>query len=790
MLPGKSAAQAVDHEESTMTDLESRPNPALAKTVSRRTALAGLGGTALAGTAAATGLLSAPAAAETTTVNGSATSARKPSNAAIERRVTALLKKMTLTEKIGQLQLVNTEELARTALAGTPCGGMFSVVGAAKLNAVQKVAVEDTRLGIPLIFGLDVIHGYTTNFPIPLGEASSFDPTVAETDAVVSAAEARRSGIHWTYSPMMDVTHEPRWGRIAEGDGEDPYLASQFAVAKVSGYQGSDYSAADRLAACAKHYVAYGGAEAGRDYNTVDVSIERLHNLYLPPFKAAVAAGVATVMTSFNTISGVPAHANKYTVRTVPKQGYHFDGFVVSDYTGIEELITHGVAGNGTDAAALGINAGVDMEMVSTNYVDTARQLLADRRITLAQIDDAVRRILRVKFALGLFEHPYVSETLEVTSVSAANRAHARTAATRSMVLLKNDNALLPLAKTVSSVAVIGPLGQATYDLNGTWSGLGTGAGTTAPVTVFDGIKAAAPSATVTFTAGCEIESADTSGFAAAVAAARSASAIVLALGESAAMSGEASARSMIGLPGVQEQLLAAIAALGKPFTVVLFNGRPLTLQPVHDSAAAILEAWAPGVEGGNAVADILFGVVNPGGKLPVSFPRAVGQIPIYYNHENTGRPADPANKYTSKYLDLPSGPLYDYGFGLSYTTFSISNIRLSSTKLRRPGRGSRGGSITVTVDVRNTGDRSGDEVVQLYLHDPVASIAQPVRRLRGFKRITLSAGQLRRVSFTLTSNDVGFYDNEAAFLVEPGQIEVYVGNASTATLKSVFSVV
>ncbi len=746
--------------------------------LSRRSALVGLGGTAVGAISAS--LLGAP-----TAVAAPPAPTQTPENSVAERRVSALLRRMTLEEKLGQLQLINTPELAQQSLAGAhPCGGVFSVVGAAKLNELQRLAVQHTRLGIPLIFGLDVIHGYTTNFPIPLGQASSFDPGVASTDAVISAAEARRSGITWTYAPMMDVTHEPRWGRIAEGAGEDPYLATQLAVAKVKGYQGKDYSAQDKLAACAKHYVAYGGAEGGRDYNTVDVSIQELHNHYLPPFKASVAAGVATVMASFNAISGVPAHANAYVLREILKGAFGFDGFVVSDYTGIQELILHGVAGDGADAAAAGITAGVDMEMVSTNYVDFGSQLLAQGRITRREIDDAVRRILRVKFALGLFEHPYVDESTEVIAVSDAARASARAAAGRSMVLMKNDNALLPLSRG-ARVAVIGPLATATYDLNGTWSGLGTGAATTPPVTVLDGIKAAVsdPSA-VSFAQGCEIESDDTSGFQAAADAAAAADVVVLALGESAAMSGEASARSNIDLPGVQEGLLAAVVAAGKPVVVVLFNGRPLTLQSTHDTATAILEAWAPGVEGGNAVADILFGQVNPGGKLPVSFPRAVGQVPIYYNHLNTGRPADPANKYTSKYLDLPSGPLYSFGFGLSYTTFTISAPRLSSPTMQR-----RGGRIQVSVDVQNTGAVAGDEVVQLYLHDPVASIAQPVRRLRGFRRVTLDAGQSTTVTFTLGTADVGFYDNQAKFVVETGTIEVYVGNSSDADQSASFTV-
>ncbi|MBE1496398.1 beta-glucosidase [Amycolatopsis lexingtonensis] len=736
--------------------------------VNRRSVLAGL-----AGGVASMGLLAPTATADES-------SGRPPH----DERVEALLKKMTLAEKIGQLQLVGDENAARAALADGRLGGVFSVVGAAKLNALQRLAVEGTRLKIPLIFGLDVIHGYTTNFPIPLAQGASFDPAVAAADATVSAKEARSSGIHWTYAPMMDVTHEPRWGRIAEGYGEDPYLATKFAVAKVRGYQGDDYGKPDRVAACAKHFVAYGGAEGGRDYNTVDVSLQRLHNFYLPPFKASVEAGVATVMASFNTISGVPAHGNGYVLHDVLKGRYGFGGFVVSDYTGIQELILHGLAGDGADAAAAALPAGVDMEMVSTNYAEFAQRLLDQRRITREQIDDAVRRILLVKFRLGLFERPYVDESGEVKAPSPAALAASRQAAGRCMVLLKNDGPVLPLAKSVGSVAVVGPLGAATYDLNGTWAGLGAGAGTTPPVTVVDGIKAAAPGATVTYTAGCTVEGTDTSGFAAAQQAARAADVTVVVVGETAAMSGEAAARSSIDLPGVQQQLVAAIKETGKPFVVVLVNGRPLTIPYLHDNAPAVLEAWAPGVQGGHAIADVLFGTVNPGGKLPVSFPRAVGQIPIYYNHENTGRPADPANKYTSKYLDLESGPLYEFGHGLSYTTFRIDSLRLSDTRMP-----ARGGRIQVSVRVANTGGRAGDEVVQLYLRDPVASIVQPVRKLRGFQRVTLAAGASTTVSFTLTPDDVGFYDNGAAFRVEPGKIEVYVGNSAAATLSSSFTV-
>lgn len=692
-------------------------------------------------------------------------------------RVDALMRKMTTKEKLGQLQLLGDPTAAEAALANNQLGGVFSVVGAAKLNALQHIAVEQTRLGIPLIFGLDVIHGYTTNFPIPLAQASAWDPSVGATDAKVSAGEARPSGIHWTYAPMMDVTHEPRWGRIAEGDGEDPYLASQYAAAKTVAFQGASLDSDSTLAACAKHFVAYGGAEGGRDYNTVDVSIQRLHNLYLPPFKAAVEAGVATVMTSFNTISGVPAHGNRYVVHDILKGRYGFDGFVVSDYTGIQELILHGLAADGADAARHAMTAGVDMEMVSTNYVTSGLQLLAQHKITMAQVNDAVRRILLVKEALGLFDHPYVDESGETTAPSVAARAAARAVAAKSMVLLRNEGGVLPLSTSVGSIAVIGPLGQADYDLNGTWSGLGMGAATTPPTTVFDAIKAAAPGASVTYVAGCTVDGTDTSGIDAAVSAAQAADVAVLVVGETAAMSGEASARSDIGLPGVQQQLVDRVGAAQAKSVVVLVNGRPLTLAGVVAAVPAVLEAWAPGLEGGHAIADLLFGAVNPGGKLPVSFPRSVGQIPIYYNHENTGRPYDPNNKYTSKYLDLPNGPLFPFGFGLSYTTFAISGLTLSSSRLSR-----RGGQVKVTATVKNTGAKDGDEVVQLYIHDPVADIVQPVRRLRGFQRISLKAGESQPVHFTLRPEDVGYYDNDAKFVVEAGDIQVFVGNSSDAS--------
>jgi len=708
------------------------------------------------------------------------TAAARPAAATVPRdpRVERLLARMSVAEKVGQLNLVTGADNARTALAGGALGGALNVIGVPAINALQEIAVKQSPLGIPLIFGLDVIHGYTTNFPIPLAQASSFDPEVTRTEATVAAAEARASGICWAYGPMLDLARDPRWGRIAEGNGEDPYLGAKLAEAKVRGFQGDDYSADDKVAACAKHYVGYGLSEGGRDYNTADLSIEKMHNYYLPAFRAAVRAGVATVMPSFSSINGVPAHADSYTLRDVLKGLYGFDGVVVSDWGGIDQMIAWNYAADGADAARLGLSAGVDMDMVSGDFARNLAQLLASGAVSRTHLDDAVRRVLRLKYRLGLFDRPYADPAREVTAPTAATRAAARTVAGRSMVLLKNSG-VLPLSTSVGAIAVVGPLGQATGDLIGCWGGAGVGS-STPPTTIVDAIRAAAPNANVTYTAGCAINSADTSGIGAAAAAASAADAVVVVVGESAVMSGENRSRSNIKLPGVQEQLVSAIAGSGKPFAVVLINGRPLDLSAVDAVAPAILEAWAPGLEGGNAIADVLFGVVNPGGKLPVTFPRSVGQIPYYYNHDNTGHPGS-----SQSYLDLPAGPQWAFGHGMSYTTFAIGNLTLSADHLRRSN-----GSVRVGVTVTNTGKRAGDEVVQLYLRDPVASIIQPIRKLRGFRRVTLDPGGSTTVEFTLTCDDVGFYDNDGRFVVENGTMEVYVGNSSDNTpLHATFTV-
>jgi beta-glucosidase len=768
-----------------------------------RRVLAGLA-TVVLSTAVAGGVVAATQSSDEAALAPS----RGAASQGVEKRVNALLSRMTLEEKLNQIQLLSDGQIKDDPTQATkPVGGVFSLTDPVLINKFQHMAVDDSRLHIPILFAYDTIHGFRTIFPIPLGAASSFDPTVATQDDTIGARESATVGLKQIYSPMVDVSHEPRWGRISEAGGEDPYLGSVFAAARVKAAQGSDYSAPDKVVTSVKHYAAYGQPEGGRDYNTTDMSEQRLRNLYLPPFKAAVDAGADTAMCSFNAINGVPGCGNKDLETDILKREWGFDGFIESDYTAVAEMRAcppktpdngscgHGVAADGPDAAALALNAGTDSEMVSTNIRDYGKMLLAQGRISKARIDDAVRRILRVKFRAGLFEHPYVDQAKAAAPASfltPADRAAAREAAGRSMVLLKNDGspATLPLSKTKKTV-VIGPLGNSGHDMLGPWWGQGKDADA---VTVFDGIKA--QNSNTTFVQGCTLSNDEppqydpatdctsSDGFAEAKAAAAQAGQVVLALGETREMSGEAAARSSIDLPGRQQELIDAVKATGTPFVVVLFNGRPLTLADVAASSPAILEAWFPGVEAGNAVADVVFGKVNPGGKLPVSFPRRVGQVPIYYNHEPTGRPCDAGSKYNSRYRDIPScEPQYPFGFGLSYSRFETSNLQLSASKVSSRGK------LTASVDVTNVSGPKGDEVVQLYLHDPVASISQPVRRLRGFERVTLEPHQKRTVTFTLDSSDFGFYDNHGRFVVEPGMIDVYAGNSSKADLTKSFVV-
>jgi beta-glucosidase len=728
---------------------------------------------------------------------------RQAADQAIESRVSALLSKMTLQEKLEQIQLL-PDFLVTEAEVRRGLGSVLSVTDPVRIRELQRIAVEESRLKIPILFAFDTIHGFRTIFPIPLGAGASFDPQVAFDDHKYGARESAVVGLKQTYAPMVDVSHEPRWGRIAEAAGEDPYLNSVLAAARVKAIQGTDYSAPDKLVASPKHFAAYGQPESGRDYNTTDLSEQRLRNLYLPPFKAAIDAGADTAMCSFNAINGVPGCGNDYLMNRILKGEWNFDGFVEGDWTAVAELRAcppktpdtgecgHGVAADGPAAAALALNAGVDSEMTSTLIRDFGAQLLAQGHISIRRIDDAVRRILRIKFRAGLFEHPYApvapgkaeAEMLKPDAVAAA-----RNAASRSMVLLQNKGGVLPL-DPAKKTAVIGPLANNQHDMLGPWWGAGRD---TDAVTIFDGVNQQSPGAT--YAEGCKLSNTEPphtdpegcgsdAGFAEAVAVAEAADQVVLALGETREMSGEAAARSTLDLPGRQEELLQAIKATGKPFAVVLLNGRPLALEGVVDDAPAILEAWFPGVQAGPAVADVVFGKVNPGGKLPVSFPRRLGQVPIYYNHEPTGRPCNPEVKWNSRHRDIPScSPLFVFGHGLSYTSFEVSNLRLSSSTV------SKNGSLQASVTVTNTGSRKGDEVVQLYLHDPVATISQPIRRLRGFQRLTLDPGQARTVTFTLDKSDFGFYDNRGKFVVEPGQIDVYAGNSSNAELTRSFTV-
>jgi beta-glucosidase len=728
---------------------------------------------------------------------------RQPADRGIESRVNDLLSQMTLEEKLEQIQLL-PDFLVTEAEVRKGLGSVLSVTDPTRIRELQRIAVEESRLKIPLLFAFDTIHGFRTIFPIPLAAGASFDPQVASDDHTYGARESAAVGLKQTYAPMIDVSHEPRWGRISEGAGEDPYLNSVFAAARVKAIQGKDYSAPDKLVASPKHFVAYGQPEGGRDYNTTDMSEQRLRNFYLPPFKAAIEAGADTAMCSFNAINGVPGCGNDYTMNRILKGEWDFDGFIESDWTAVSEMRAcppknpdtgecgHGVAADGPGAAELALNSGVDSEMTSTLIRDFGKQLLAEHRISMKRIDDAVRRILRIKFRAGLFEDPYapfLPAQAEAQMLKPDAVAAARKAAGRSMVLLRNEGGILPLDPT-KKTAVIGPLAKNQHDMLGPWWGAGRD---TDAVTVLDGINEQSPGAT--YAEGCKLSNTEpphtdaegcgsTAGFAEAVATAQAAQQVVLVLGETREMSGEAAARSTLDLPGRQEELIQAIKATGKPFVVVLMNGRPLALEDIVSDVPAILEAWFPGVQAGPAVADVVFGKVNPGGKLPVSFPRRLGQVPIYYNHERTGRPCNPDVKWNSRYRDIPScSPLYEFGYGLSYTTFSVSNLQLSSSSVSRNGR------LNASVTVANTGSRTGDEVVQLYIHDPVASISQPVRRLRGFERVTLTPGQSRTVTFTLDKSDFGFYDNRGKFVVEPGEIDVFAGSSSAAEMTKSFTV-
>ena len=718
---------------------------------------------------------------------GTSAAAQAGAPTATARKLDSLLARMSLEEKLGQLNLQSFDDrsipaqldLVRRGLLG----GFFNLTGATATREAQRVAVMESRLRIPLLLGYDVIHGYRTTFPIPLAEASTWDPAAVEATAHVAAVEAAAAGVNWTFAPMVDIARDPRWGRIAEGSGEDPYLGSVMAAARVHGFQGSDLRAPDAVLATAKHFAAYGGAEGGRDYNTVDVSERTLRETYLPPFRAAVDAGAGSIMTSFNEIAGLPSTANRWLVTTLLKGEWKFRGLVVSDWTSIDELRAHGVAGSRAEAGRLALRAGVDMDMVSRIYVDDLPALVRAGRIPVPTVDAAVRRVLQAKLALGLFDDPYHGATVEherATSLAPVHRELARRVAREAIVLLKNDTNLLPLDTTRHTVAVIGPLADDNAAVLGPWAGHGDPHDAITPL---QGIRARAGERTkVLYAKGCGITDSATAGIADAVALARQADVAVVVLGEEGDMSGEAASRSTLGLPGVQQQLLEAIQGTGTPIVLVVMSGRPLALAWAAEHVRSIVQAWFLGIETGHALADVLFGDVSPSGKLPVTVPRSVGQIPIYYNHKNTGRPPA-AGKYNSKYIDLPVTPLFPFGYGLSYTTFGYSDLRLSASRIGPAD------SLTVSVAVTNTGQREGTEVVQLYVRDEVASITRPVRALAGFRRVALRPGETQRVEFVLSARQLGFYNEAMRFTVEPGQFRVFVGPSSAEGIEGAFEV-
>jgi beta-glucosidase len=695
--------------------------------------------------------------------------------APLERRIDSLLARMTLEEKVGQLNLPSVfgpvspaqMDLVRKGLVG----GFLNLDGAQATRDIQRIAMEQSRLHIPLLLGLDVIHGYRTIFPIPLGEASTWDPEIAEATARSAAREARAAGVNWTFAPMVDIARDPRWGRIAEGSGEDPYLGSLMAAARVRGFQTS-------ILATAKHFAAYGGAEAGREYNTVDVSERTLREIYLPPFKAAVDAGAGSIMSAFNEIAGIPSSANPWLTNTVLRGEWGFDGLVVSDWTSIAELMPHGVAATRADAGRLALAAGVDMDMVSQIYLDSLPALVQSGRVPIAQVDSAVRRILREKLRLGLFEDPNRGVAATAPPL---DRELARRVARESIVLLRNEGGLLPLGANAKTIAVIGPLASDSAAPLGPWHTRGQPSDV---VSVLAAIRErAGAGATVLHAAGTGLTDADTSGIAAAVALARRADVTVLVMGEPDSMSGEASSRARLDLPGVQERLQQAVVATGKPVVLVLMNGRPLILSWAAEHVSAIVETWFLGIETGHAVADVLFGDVNPSGRLPVSFPRTVGQIPIYYNAKNTGRPAVAGQHFTSKYLDVPNSPLFPFGYGLSYTSFTYRDLQVRAARLRPAD------TLVVTVTVANTGTRAGTEVAQLYVRDDVGSVTRPVRELKGFRREVLAPGESRSVEFRVPVRSLAFWDAAMKFVAEPGTFHVFVGSNSTAELGAAFVV-
>ncbi|MCX6281354.1 MAG: beta-glucosidase BglX [Bacteroidetes bacterium] len=706
-------------------------------------------------------------------------------------KVETLLSTMTLDEKIGQLTLLasdwnstgpamnaNYEQLIRTGKAGA----VLNFYTVDKVRELQKLAVEESRLKIPLLFGNDVIHGHRTIFPIPLAQAASWDLASIEIAEHIAAAEASAEGINWTYAPMVDIARDPRWGRVSEGAGEDAWLGSLIAKARVRGFQGDGYSDGTHVLACVKHFAAYGAAVAGRDYNVVDISPLSLYEYYLPPYKAAIDAGAGSVMTSFNEINGVPSTMNRWLLTDLLRNEWGFRGFVVTDWTSLNEMVAHGVAADVKSASALALNAGVDMDMQGSAFLNHLGELLKEKQVTQSAIDEAVHHVLRAKAELGLFSDPYLfcNKKREQTEImTKESQDFARKLVSESCVLLKNANNTLPLSPAVKIIAVIGPLADSKIDMLGSWSSAGKWE---QAVSLIEGVRNRFGSqARIIYEKGCNISDSQVSGIEAAVKAARESDFVILALGESRDMSGEAASRTNIDLPGEQYTLAEAIIKAGKPTTVVLFNGRPLAISRLEQIAPAILETWFGGTQAGNGIADILSGDVNPSGKITMSFPRNAGQIPVYYNAKNTGRPFSndrPDEKYVSRYLDCPNTPLYPFGFGLSYTRFTYSGIKTIV----------EGDRITITANVTNSGEKDGQEIVQLYIQDKVGTITRPLKELKGFKKLLIKKGETVNVSFSLSRDDLSFYHPDLKKYWEPGEFNAYIGGNSAEVISASFN--
>ncbi len=718
-----------------------------------------------------------------------------------DRNFDSLISAMTVEEKVGQLNflvgdLFNTGPTVRTSESAKfddliregKLTGLFNVHGAAYTARLQKIAVEQSRLKIPLLFGADVVHGFKTVMPIPLAEAASWDLAAIEASARTAAEESTSAGINFTFAPMVDISRDARWGRISEGAGEDTYLGSRIAQARVKGFQGKDLRDASTMAACIKHYAAYGAPIAGREYNTVDMSERTLREVYLPPYKAGLDAGAATIMTSFNELNGIPASANRFLLDDILRKEWGFNGMVVSDWQSIGEMIEHGFVSDSLEAARLSLEAGTDMDMMAEIYLKKLPELVRSGKVEMKLLDNAVRRVLELKYKLGLFENPYrYSDTArEKKSIrSDKNLAVSRDIAKKSIVLLKNENGLLPLKKSFKKIALIGPLADDKEDMNGSWSFFGEAQD---PVSIRSGLIGALPKTEFLFAEGCNLYDNKTDKLADAVRIARQSELVILVVGESAVMNGEAGSRADIGLPGVQQQLVEAIAATGKPIVLLLVNGRPLAIEWIDSHIPAIVETWTLGSEAGNAIADVLTGAYNPSGKLPVTFPRHVGQVPIFYNQKNTGRPytgnyTEPQQErvYRSKYRDVQNSPLYPFGYGLSYSNFQYQSIVLNKKSI------APGDSILVTVQVTNKSQYSGDEVIQLYLRDHFASVTRPVKELKAFRKVHFEPNETKTITFSIDTNMLSFYRGDMSWGTEPGKFTVFVGTNSRDVLSEGF---